>query len=249
MKKYGGPRPTLVPVGVDQDPHIRFCRGVAAASRLFNVMVTKDGRIGVFVKPDENVPSQLDMAATIINKQGYTMTRKDRYKAIYLPDASPEDIEKLDAALARCEQEQSAYGFLPPSSTYHRFMTGLTGGKMSSSKPDSAIFLTDSPSEARKKIMAAKTGGAVTLEKHKKCGGRPEDCVVYELFLYHLMENDQELADLYTQCTAGQQLCGSCKKRAAELMDVFLFNLKEKRDGALDSLEDYVSPAGERECS
>jgi len=247
MKKYGGPRPTLVPVGVDQDPHIRFCRGVSAANRLFNVMVTKDGRIGVFVKPDEDVPALLDVASTIIKGQGHAMERKDSYKAIYLPDASPDDIEKVDTALARCEQEQGAYGFLSPSSTYHRFMTGLTGGKMSSSKPESAIFLTDSPSEARKKILVAKTGGAVTLEEHKKCGGRPEDCVVYELFLYHLLESDQELVDLYTQCTAGQQLCGSCKKMAAELMEVFLSDLQEKREGALDRLKDYVLFDGEKE--
>jgi tryptophanyl-tRNA synthetase len=242
MEKYGGPRPTLVPVGVDQDPHIRFCRGVAAANRLFNVMVAKDGRIGVFVKPDKGVPALLDAAATIIKEHGYAMDRNDSYKAIYLLDASADDIESLDADLAHYEQDQGAYGFLSPSSTYHRFMTGLTGGKMSSSKPESAIFLTDSPDEARKKIMSAKTGGAVSLEEHKKHGGRPEDCVVYELLLYHLITNDQELADIYSRCTAGQQLCGDCKKMAADRMASFLTDLQEKREGALDHIQEYMVP-------
>ena len=42
LEKYGGPRPTLVPVGVDQDPHIRLTRNLAFSFRLFNVTVTKD---------------------------------------------------------------------------------------------------------------------------------------------------------------------------------------------------------------
>jgi tryptophanyl-tRNA synthetase len=243
MQRYGGPRPTLVPVGIDQDPHIRFCRGVAANNRLFNVMVAKDGRIGIFVKPDTDVSALLNMATTVITERGFAIERKDSYKAIYLPDASTNDIETLDAALAQCEQQQGAYGFISPSSTYHRFMTGLTGGKMSSSQPESAIFLTDSPSVARKKIMSAKTGGAVSLEEHKKHGGRPADCMVYELFLYHLMDDDHELADLYKGCTDGQQLCGDCKKMAADRMESFLTLLQEKREGALGQLDDYLLPA------
>ena len=49
LEKYGGIRPTLVPVGVDQDPHIRLCRDIAQAHRMYNVIKTKDNKIGVFV--------------------------------------------------------------------------------------------------------------------------------------------------------------------------------------------------------
>ena len=113
---------------------------------------------------------------------------------------------------------------------------------MSSSQPESAIFLTDSPRVARKKIMSAKTGGAVSLEEHKKHGGRPTDCMVYELFLYHLMDDDRELADLYEGCTEGQQLCGDCKKMAADRMDSFLTLLQQKLEGALEQLDNYLLP-------
>ena len=34
---YGGLRPIVVPVGVDQDPHLRLTRGIAAKSNWFNV--------------------------------------------------------------------------------------------------------------------------------------------------------------------------------------------------------------------
>ena len=36
---YGGLRPIVVPVGVDQDPHLRLTRGVASKSNWFNIKV------------------------------------------------------------------------------------------------------------------------------------------------------------------------------------------------------------------
>ncbi|BDZ69318.1 hypothetical protein GCM10025860_27660 [Methanobacterium ferruginis] len=77
LEELGGPKPTVVPVGPDQDPHIRLTRDVA-------------------------------------------------------------------------ERFGSQFHFITPSSTYHRFITGLTGGKMSSSKPKTAIFLSDPPEVAEK---------------------------------------------------------------------------------------------------
>ncbi|RLF64400.1 MAG: tryptophan--tRNA ligase [Thermoplasmata archaeon] len=240
MEKYGGARPTLVPVGVDQDPHIRFSRDIANAHRLFNVAVAKDGRVGIFVKTDENVSRMLDIAEEVAGKFNFGMKRMDSYKAIYLDGASKDEIDKIDIELASREQEEGSYGFVAPSSTYHRFMTGITGGKMSSSKPESAIFLTDTPEEAKKKIMSAKTGGAVSLEEQRKYGGKPEECVVYELFLYHLMEDDKELDEIYEKCKSGEQMCGTCKKRAVELMQSFLRQLGEKRESAKDRVNEYI---------
>ncbi|WP_287954222.1 tryptophan--tRNA ligase, partial [Acidiplasma sp.] len=37
LGKYGGPAPTIVPVGVDQDPHIRLMRDLAQRYRIYNV--------------------------------------------------------------------------------------------------------------------------------------------------------------------------------------------------------------------
>ena len=74
-------------------------------------------------------------------------------------------------------------GFMPPASIYHRFMTGLTGGKMSSSKPESHIALTEDPKEAAKKLMRAITGGRQSLAEQKRLGGEPEKCSIYEFLL------------------------------------------------------------------
>ncbi len=241
LEKYGGIRPTLVPVGVDQDPHIRLSRDIAQAHRLYNVTVTKDNRIGVFVKVDTNVKELLDAAEKILkNLQFADLKRITDYKAIYITSAKEEDIPGIDEALAKIEPFYHGYGFLQPSSTYHRFITGLTGEKMSSSKPESAIFLTDTPQEAKKKIMNAKTGGAVSLEEQKKNGGKPDECMIYELFLYHLIEDDTELKDIYESCKKGQLMCGMCKKRAAEQMEHLLRDLQEKRIKASEQIQDVL---------
>ncbi len=241
LKKFGGIRPTIVPVGVDQDPHIRLSRDIAQSHRLFNVTLTKDNRIGVFVKIDKDVEKLLDHATKVLHSLNFSKLEKIvDYKAVYIEDAQLEDIKTIDITLAKTEPQFGGYGFIQPSATFHRFMTGLTGEKMSSSKPESAIFLTDSPEESRKKIMNAKTGGAVTLEQQKKEGGNPKECVIYELFLYHLIEDDSELNDIFTSCKQGQKMCGQCKKYAAELMEKILVDLKQKRKIAIDKIDQYL---------
>ena len=242
LEKFGGVRPTLVPVGVDQDPHIRLSRDIAQAHRLYNVILTKDNKIGVFVKVDTEVEKLLDNAENILNKLHFTnLKRITKYKAIYIQEAKEEDIPKIDEQLAKSEIKFGGYGFVQPSSTFHRFMTGLTGEKMSSSKPESAIFLTDSPKEARKKIMNAKTGGAVTLEEQKKHGGKPDECVIYELFLYHLIEDDKQLETIYNSCKNGKLMCGNCKKHASDLMEKMLLDLQDKRKTASKQIKKYLA--------
>lgn len=241
LEKYGGVKPVLVPVGVDQDPHIRLSRDIAQSHRIFNVTKTKDGRIGVFVKIDDNIIKLLDKAEITLKKlQFQKLKRITEYKAIYIEDANENDIQKINMEFARIEPSLGGYGFIQPSSTYHRFMTGLTGEKMSSSKPESAIFLTDTPKEADKKIKQAKTGGAITLEQQKKEGGKPDQCVVYELFLYHLIEDDKELQNIYLSCKKGEKMCGNCKKYASELMGKKLENLNKQRKTAQNNFNSYL---------
>lgn len=242
LEKYGGIKPTLVPVGVDQDPHIRLCRDIAQAHRYYNVMTTKDNKIGVFVKIDENVGELLDEAEKILHQLGFKkLKRITKYKALYVEDAEEKDIQPIDYQLALKETELGGYGFIQPSATFHRFMTGLTGEKMSSSKPESAIFLSDSPKLATKKIMHAKTGGAVTLEEQKKHGGSPEKCVIYELFIYHLIKKDKDLEKIFNQCKKGERLCGECKKQAAQLMEKMLVEIQEKKKKSKSKIDQYLS--------
>jgi tryptophanyl-tRNA synthetase len=118
-------------------------------------------------------------------------------------------------------------------------MSGLQGGKMSSSVPESIISLKEDPKAAAKKVKRAKTGGRMTLEEQKKLGGDPNNCSAFELLMFHLVEDDKELEEIYDECVCGKRMCGTCKALAAELMTEFLTEHQEKRELAKDRLDDY----------
>ncbi len=174
LREFGGPKPTVVPVGADQDPHIRLTRDLA--SRL---------------SADRNGSSD--------------------------------------------------FACIPPSATYHKFMSGLAGGKMSSSDPKSFIALLEDPAAAAKKVMFAKTGGRETLEEQKKRGGQPEACSVYELYLYHLVKDDLELSRIYHECVGGGIMCGDCKRRCADMLSEMLRQHQAKLPQARKKAEKIIN--------
>ena len=239
LEKFGGVRPTLVPVGIDQDPHLRLCRDISRSFRFFNVEKTNDGRVGIFFKLDVDVKRHLDCVENVLRSLGINkMKRIDNYKAIYLEENI--DMEKLDEEISKVEVKEGGYGFLQPSSTYHRLMTGLDGEKMSSSRPQSAIFLSDDEETVRKKVFSAKTGGRVSLEEQRKYGGEPEKCMIYELFLYHLIENEDELKEIYNNCKNGELKCGDCKKLATQILNNMLKEIRERK-GSKDEIKKIIA--------
>ena len=241
LEKYGGPRPTIVPVGIDQDPHIRLTRDIAFAHRLTNAMVARDGKLGIFVKSDEDVDRLLDTAEKVARGLGFAKLRKiPKYKALYIEDAAPKDVPALDAAMIMAEKELNGYAFFLPSSSYHRFITLFSGDKMSSSKPDTAILLMDPPQEGARKILRAKTGGATSVEEQKKTGGKPDECSVFDMLLAHLVEDDRLLSEIRENCRHGERMCGPCKQEAAELTRRFLQDFQEKKMAVGDSWKEYV---------
>ncbi len=165
----------------------------------------------------------------------------DGEKRVYDEHVDAFDLDQ-DAAeeLAReVELDNGGYGFLPPSSVYHRFMTGLTGGKMSSSVPASHISLLDDPEDGYDKVKSATTGGRATAEEQREKGGKADECPVYELYAYLLSGDDDEFAtEVYEECVGGERLCGGCKEQAAELMAEFLEDHQEKRDEWEEKLDE-----------
>ncbi|MHB1262054.1 MAG: tryptophan--tRNA ligase [Thermoplasmatota archaeon] len=237
-----GPRPVLVPVGVDQDPHVRLTRDIAQGSRAFSLQETKEGDLGVFVKGDDRVKELLDLAERTIRDQGYgELKRNDPYKALYVRKAGKTDTRRIDLALARAEAKAGEPGLLRPSATFHRFQTGLTGGKMSSSKPETSVYLTESIESATKKVKASVTGGRATAEEQRRIGAEPDKCPVYELYLYHLAKDDTHLQEVYDTCRTGKRLCGGCKSEAIGLLGEFLKGHKEKRDETAHLVAGIVS--------
>lgn len=216
LSDYGGPKPVVVPVGADQDPHMRLTRDLAARVSIFSLEPIEGGLRVRSRKGADYLDS--------IKKLDFEKKVYEEHIDIF------GDAEEIERAVREIEVNMGGFAFIPPSSTYHRFTTGLTGGKMSSSKPESYISLLDSPEEGAKKVMRAFTGGRATAEEQRRLGGEPEKCVVFELYSYHLIEKDEELKQIETDCREGRMLCGKCKKMAAELIKNFLKEHQEKME-------------------
>ena len=124
---------------------------------------------------------------------------------------------------------KTKYGFILPSSIYHKFTPSLDGElKMSKSQPESCIELPEDPKEVIQKLKRAKTGGRNTIEEQRKIGGEPEKCMIFELYKQHLIEDDKELNSVFQNCKTGKLVCGDDKKRASELMTEFMKDFSEK---------------------
>lgn len=76
-----------------------------------------------------------------------------------------------------------------------KFFPALQGPqtKMSASIDTSAIFMTDTAKQIKKKINShAFSGGGATVEEHRANGGNPDVDVAYQ-YLSFFMDDDEEL--------------------------------------------------------
>lgn len=155
LEEFEGPLPVIVPVGIDQDPHIRLARDMAQRSGFFRHQI---------------------------------------------------------------------------SSTYHKFLPGLKGGKMSSSDESSYIALTDAPEEAANKIRKyAFSGGQDSVEEHRKKGGNPNVDVSFQMLKYGLETEDRKLKKIQEDYISGTLLSGELKSITEEKVKFFLREHQKKR--------------------
>ncbi|MCB2173361.1 tryptophan--tRNA ligase [archaeon] len=132
-------------------------------------------------------------------------------------------------------------GYYKPAQIHAKFLPGLAeGGKMSASQPETAIFTTDPPKKAAKKVMKAFTGGRDTVEEQREKGGRPEICNVYAYYYFMFEEDDAALVERELKCKNGEILCGECKKTLAKRIEVFLTDFQEKREAAREVLDQFL---------
>ncbi len=162
--------PTLVPVGIDQDPHLRLARDISKRVNNYS---------------------------------------KDK--------------------------------FVQLSSTYHLFMPGLSGGKMSASNPNSYIAFTDSPSEVKNKINKyAFSGGQATLEEHRKKGGNPDIDVSFQYLKFFFEEDDNKLEQIEQDYRSGNMTTGELKKYTIDKINAFLKSHQEKMKDAKKKIPKFL---------
>lgn len=133
------------------------------------------------------------------------------------------------------------YDFMQISSTYHKFLPGLKGGKMSSSDIYSYIALTEEPEEAAKKVIKyAFSGGKATLEEHRKLGGNPDVDVAFQMLKYGLEPDDKKLEKIEKDYRSGKMLTGELKQITVEKLKKFLVEHQHKREEAKKVVKDFL---------
>ncbi len=167
LKEFEGICPVIVPVGIDQDPHIRLARDISKRAKQFK--------------------------------------------------------------------------FVQLSSTYHLFMPGLGGGKMSSSEPTSFIALTDSSSEVKNKINKyAFSGGQSTLEEHRKKGGNPHVDVSFQYLKMFFEPDDKKLKEIEKKYKSGEMLTSELKNYTIGKINEFLSEHQKKLEKAKKEVKRYL---------
>jgi tryptophanyl-tRNA synthetase len=138
-------------------------------------------------------------------------------------------------------QRIKAVDLMKISSTYHFFMPGLKGDKMSSSDPTTHIALTDDPVAAAKKIKKhAFSGGQDTLEKHRKLGGNPDVDISFQMLRYGLEPDDKKLAKIRKDYRSGKLLSGELKQICADKLSAFLTEHQKKREKAAPKVLKFI---------
>ncbi len=132
-----------------------------------------------------------------------------------------------------------------PALIHSKFLTALQGpgGKMSSSNPNSAIFMTDTPKQIKNKINRhAFSGGQETVEDHRRLGGNPDVDVSY-IYLTYFEDDDAKLAKIYDDYKSGALLTGELKKLAIDLLQEYVQQFQERRNKVTDEvLDGFMKP-------
>jgi tryptophanyl-tRNA synthetase len=131
-------------------------------------------------------------------------------------------------------------GYDKPAQIHSKFIPGLTSNeKMSSSKPETALFTIDEPEEIEKKVKNTFTGGQPTVALQRKLGGNADICPVY-WYLKYLFDSEYESNERYIDCKGGNLLCGECKGDLIKKVKPFMNDIQIKREKAKDVIEEFM---------
>lgn len=118
-------------------------------------------------------------------------------------------------------------GYKKPALLHAKFLPALQGAgtKMSASKENTAIFMTDDAKKIAKKIKShAFSGGGATKEDHEKYGGNPDVDIAYQ-YLSFFEEDDAKMEKLATEYRKGtlstREMKEACIEKLQEVVAEF----------------------------
>ena len=131
-------------------------------------------------------------------------------------------------------------GYYKPAQIHSKFLSGIgVSGKMSSSKPETALFTSDEPELIDKKVSSAFTGGQATVRLQRMLGGNAIGCPVF-WHLRYFFDTEKESDERLISCKSGNLLCGECKGDLARESKSFLSEFKKRREKAQDLVANFM---------
>jgi len=113
---------------------------------------------------------------------------------------------------------------------------------MSASEPNTAIFLTDSPSEIKRKIQGAFSGGKDTKEEQEKYGANIEIDVAYQ-YLTFFLDDDEKLKQIGDDYSSGKMLTSQVKKILIDILVEKVNRHQRNRDLVSEEMLDaFLTP-------
>lgn len=138
-------------------------------------------------------------------------------------------------------------GYEKTAAIHSKFIPALTGpeGKMSASKPKTAIMLDDSPEDIEEKVKKhAYSGGGDTLEEHRQEGADLSVDVSYLWLHSLLLEDDEQMKEIAESYASGEMLTGEIKEILIEHLTEFLSEHQRRKEDA-DKLVEQMMYEGD----
>ncbi len=130
--------------------------------------------------------------------------------------------------------------YYKPAQIHSKFVPGLGMlGKMSSSKPETAIFTTDDPEVVDKKVSAAYTGGQATVALQRQFGANALGCPVF-WYLRYFFDTEKQSDERMLRCKSGNLLCGECKSDLSKGAKPFVVEFKKRREQAKNIVDEFM---------
>jgi tryptophanyl-tRNA synthetase len=133
-------------------------------------------------------------------------------------------------------------GYYKAAAVHSKFLPALTGmkDKMSSSKAETTINLSDDDKTVKNKVYRyAFSGGQATKEEHRKKGGDPDVDVPFQWLYMFFEPDDKKIEQIRAEYKSGRMLTGDLKDILIEKVTTFLNQHRQRREKARDLVHLY----------
>ncbi len=113
---------------------------------------------------------------------------------------------------------------------------------MSSSKPETTIFMDDNAEDMARKVKRAISGGQPTVEEHRRLGGDCSKDIPFQYLQFFFENDDSALMEVKREYESGRMLAGEMKQLCIDKAGEWLSEISERRDAWSDRLDEFLAP-------